>query len=126
MHLGDDEGEDEEVGPSDYQEEERASKANPKRKTVVATAAATLVVVLLFFIPWRIDYTDEITWAPIYRPPISHATTFQELGSARVHYETGEVAFGILALQVLGVVAAGWIASVVAGAVGGDNSVEED
>jgi len=125
-YLGDDEGENENPTPSDSLKETRASKANPKQKAVIATTVATLVILLLFFIPWRIDRTEEIVWAPIYRSPISHATTFQELGSARMNYETGEVAFSVLFLQVIGVITVGWLASVVVGVVGQGNIVDEE
>lgn len=95
-----------------------ALSANRSRGVVVATAAAVLILVVLFFIPWRIEATNEIAWTPIYRPPVDYVTTFQEVDSAMVsYYETGRVAWDILFLQLTGVAAVAWVASVVEGAL---------
>lgn len=95
--------------PASSRERRRPLKSS--ERATIATLVATLVVVMLFFIPWRIDRNNEIVWAPFYRPPITHTTTFQELGGARVNYEKGEVAYDILLLQVLGVLAVGLASS---------------
>ena len=99
---------DERMSPPPSSDERRRTLIPPRRSIVASTMVALLIVVL-FFIPWRIERTDDIIWAPFYRPPITHTTTFQELGGARVNYEKGEVAPGILLVQVLGVAVAGWI-----------------
>lgn len=121
----DGEDEDAAVGTSSYVHEE-PSKLNSWRTAVVATAAASLIIAVLFFIPWRLEHTNEIVWAPVYRPPLSHATTFQELGTARVNYESGEVAVEYLLVQVFGIVAVGWLASVIIGALAQSANGEEE
>ena len=95
------------------------------RRAVIATTAAMLVLVLLFFIPWRVEGSSEVMWAPIYRPPVKFITTFQEMGGFRGSYQTGEVALDILLLQLVGISALGWVGSVMAGAMSRDPTLSQ-
>lgn len=111
-------GEEEVLDASDDAEDEPVFAATRSRGVAVATAASVLILVVLFFMPWRIEATGEIAWAPVYRPPIDYVTTFQEVDNALVrYYETAEVAWDILLLQLAGIAALGWVASVVEGTV---------
>ena len=98
--------------PTPSSPDERRRSLQPRERAIVASTIAALLVVVLFFVPWRVEPNDEIVWAPFYRSPITHTTTFEEPGVTRINYEAGEVAFGILLLQVLGVVAVGGISFV--------------
>lgn len=91
---------------------------NDRQRTVLALALSALILVGVFFVPWQIDGTDVITWAPAYRQPISSVRSYtSELHDTSYTYTEGEVAVGILVLQLLAV-------GVVSGAVfvvSGDN-----
>jgi len=104
--LSDEEENGQNISPPHSSDERRRSSRPPERAVAASTMAAILVV-LLFFVPWRIEPNNKIVWAPFYRSPITSTTTFEESGRTGVTYEEGEIAVGILLLQVLGVVAVG-------------------
>ena len=61
----------------------------------------------------RIESSEEIEWAPAYRPPVTHARSYAEgTGGSRYIYEEGEIAFGILVLEVLAIGVVGGVAFV--------------
>lgn len=97
---------------------------NDRQNTVVATIAAALVLIPLFFCPWRVTSSDAITWGPIFRPPATYVRSYDNRqsreGSTRLEYEQGEIAVGIMALEVLAVVAVGGVVYVLTG------DIEED
>lgn len=110
-------GEDQFDSESEDIDPELAQKAAQRQEVAVATTVGALIVAVLFFIPWRLERTGELIWSPFYRSPLSHTSPFQELGNAHVYYESTQVAFDILFLQVLSIIAIGWITSVLAGTV---------
>ncbi|MFO7782836.1 MAG: hypothetical protein R6W94_14565 [Spirochaetia bacterium] len=85
---------------------------NDRQNTVVATTAAALVLVTVFLCPWRVESSGDLEWSPIYQPPLTYTRTYgpDEGRSARIE-AAGEatVAYGVLGLQVLAVVAAGGV-----------------
>lgn len=85
---------------------------NDRQNTVLATAAAALVLGTVFLCPWRVGTEGELRWSPIYQPPLTYTRTYglAEGQSARIEAEEkARVAYGILALQAVAVVAAGGI-----------------
>ena len=86
---------------------------NDRQNTVVATAVVGLILVVVYLCPWRVQSSGEIRWSPIYQPPMSYVRTYDsELGSkgaSRVEGDDAEIAFDILALQIVAVGAAGGV-----------------
>lgn len=93
------------------------SKNRPENKidwqnTVVATAVSGLILVVVFLCPWRIESTGEIKWSPIYQQPMSYVRSYndqfgREGSSFRIVEDEAEIAYGILALEVLALTVAG-------------------
>ena len=87
---------------------------NEAQRTVLAVAVVALIIATVFYVPWRVQPTEEIKWAPIYRQPVSYVRSYNDAysqeGSSRFSYDDGEVAVGILALEIVGLGVAGWIA----------------
>ena len=92
---------------------------NDRQNTVVATVVAALILIPLFLCPWRVSSSEEIKWGPIFRPPASYVRSYDDSqsqeGSTRLEYEAGEIAVGIMALEVLAVVAVGGVVYVLTG-----------
>lgn len=77
---------------------------NERQRTVLGVAVIALIVVILFFVPWRIESTDEIKWAPAYRQPVASVRSYKsDLHDTHFAYEDGEIALGVFALQILGI-----------------------
>lgn len=78
---------------------------NDRQNTVVATVACGLILVVVFLCPWRVESSGEIKISPIYQPPMSYVRSYDaELGSrggSRIESDEAEIAFGILALEVV-------------------------
>lgn len=91
---------------------------NDRQNTVVATVLAALILVPVFLCPWRVESSGEITWSPIYQPPISYVRSYDDnqgsQGVSWFEYEGGEVAVDILILEILAVVAVGGVLYVLA------------
>ncbi len=86
---------------------------NDRQRTVLGVAVMALIVATLFFVPWRIESTDEIKWAPAYRSPVSSVRSYStELHDTSYAYNDGEIAVGIYVLQILAIGAAGGAAFV--------------
>jgi hypothetical protein len=79
--------------------------------TVLAATLAGLMLVLVYLCPWRVEETGEIQWSPIYQKPLTSVRTFDPdygtKGGTRVEKEDAEIAYGILALELIAVAAAG-------------------
>lgn len=100
-----------------------------KQRLILGLTICAVLLAGLFFMPWRITASDELAWGPIYRPPVSHALSYQHsTPGARYTYETAERALGVYVLQLLAIGALGGIAyRLRAGtAEGGDLVAEED
>lgn len=75
---------------------------NDSQKTVFGVAAVALLIAILFFIPWRMEPSGELAWAPIYRQPMSEARSYAtDLHDTALVYESGEIAVGAFALEIL-------------------------
>ena len=84
---------------------------NEKQRTVLATFAAAMLLAVMFFVPWRLASSEEIRWAPLYRPPVTHSLTYEtDLPGSRYTYPEAEIALGIYILEIVGIGLAGWVA----------------
>ena len=73
-----------------------------KQNAVKAVTVAALLVAALFYIPWRIEPSGALRWAPAYRPPMMYSVSYEgDVRVARYVYNEGTVAFGVLAFQLL-------------------------
>jgi hypothetical protein len=43
---------------------------NQIQRSIAGTTVIALIVAALFYIPWRVEVTGDLTWAPFYRNPI--------------------------------------------------------
>ncbi|GAB5521873.1 MAG: hypothetical protein RhofKO_41240 [Rhodothermales bacterium] len=76
-----------------------------KQNAVKAVTVAALLVAALFYIPWRIEPSGALRWAPAYRPPMIYSVAYEDnVRVARYVYNEGTIAFGVLILQ-LGIIA---------------------
>jgi len=76
-----------------------------RQNTVVATTLAALVLGTIFLCPWRVQPSAELTWSPIDQPPLTYVRTFDpdpgHTGATRIDAPQAEIAYDVLALQVL-------------------------
>lgn len=88
---------------------------NHTQRGVVGTVVVAMFVAAFYFIPWRVDETNELVWSPFYRNPVVFEASYMD-GTTRSVFRLvkGHRAWGVYALQFLGIGAAGWIAYVVA------------
>ncbi|MFP4229501.1 MAG: hypothetical protein ACLFTE_11835 [Salinivenus sp.] len=83
---------------------------NDRQNTVVATTVAALILVTVFLCPWRVGADGDLEWSPIYQPPLTYTHTYgpDEGRTARIEAEEdARVAYGVLGLQVIVVLAGG-------------------
>ena len=82
-----------------------------RQNTVVATTIAALVLGTVFVCPWRVEPRGELEWSPIYQPPLTYVRTFDaesgRAGGTRIEGPEAEIAYDVLALQVLAIGLAG-------------------
>lgn len=48
---------------------------NHRQRGIAGTLAIALIVAALFYIPWRIESTGDLAWAPFYRNPAMGRST---------------------------------------------------
>ena len=78
-------------------------KMNEGQSYVVATGTVLLIILTVFLLPWRLQRTGDLRWGPFYRQPITYTTKWVgPIESATYQYEEADPAFGILALELLG------------------------
>jgi hypothetical protein len=51
---------------------------NEKQRSVTGTLAIALIVAALFYIPWRIESSGDLRWAPFYRNPVISLSTLSD------------------------------------------------
>lgn len=100
---------------------------NDAQRTVLGVAAAFFVIVLLFFAPWRLDATGDIVWGPLYRQPMSYATTYANLqpGARYVQHEAS-LAVGYYLLELAAIALVGWLGYRVAEVEDGSENDRDD
>lgn len=96
------------------------------QNTVLATTIAGILLVLVYLCPWRIHETGELKWSPIYQPPLSYQERYDpDYGTEeifRMESRNAEIAYGILALELIAVAAAGGVMYRVTESGGEDDS----
>jgi hypothetical protein len=105
--------------------ENRPENKNDWQNTVVATIISGLILIVVFLCPWRVESTGELRWSPIYQQPMSYVQSYDDQrgrhGSSRIVAEEADIAYDILALEVVIFTIAGGIAYVFSS----DSSKEE-
>lgn len=93
--------------------ENRLAHKDDWQNTVLATLASGLLLVIVFLCPWRIEKTGELRWSPIYQNPVSYVRSYHDQlgvkGSSRIVSYEAEIAYDILALEVLVLITAGGV-----------------
>jgi hypothetical protein len=78
-----------------------------RQNTVVATVLASLLLGTVFFCPWRVEPRGELEWSPIYQPPLTYVRTFDReagrTGGRRIEGPDADIAYDVMALQVLAI-----------------------
>jgi hypothetical protein len=75
---------------------------NEKQRTVVATFTCALIVAALFYIPWRVESTGDLKWAPFHRNPVLERSTLigDSIDSRFVRLK-GQPVFGLYVVQLI-------------------------
>lgn len=93
--------------------EDRSKNKDDWQNTVLATVVCGLFLVVVFLCPWRIESTGELRWSPIYQEPMSYVRSYNDRlgrkGSSRIVSDEAEIAYDILALEVLALAVAGGV-----------------
>lgn len=75
------------------------------QNTVIATVISGLLLIIVFLCPWRVESTGELRWSPIYQQPMSYVRSYDNQygrhGSSRIAADEAEIAYDILALEVV-------------------------
>lgn len=81
---------------------------NEKQRAIVGTLAIALIVASMFYIPWRIESTGNLKWAPFYRNPVVGTATRITGGvDSRFAKLKGRPVWAIYALQLVAIGAIG-------------------
>ncbi|MEX0601684.1 MAG: hypothetical protein WD021_01380 [Rhodothermales bacterium] len=79
-----------------------------KESAIVGTLVAALFISTFFFVPWRMERSGDLKWAPAYRPPVTvEQSVRDETVRSVVRYEEGEVAIVVFVVQLLAIAALG-------------------
>ena len=81
---------------------------NHTQRGIAGTFAIALIVAALFYIPWRIESTGDLAWAPFYRNPVVGSSTFDgDTITTRYVQLLGRPVWSIYALQLIAIGAIG-------------------
>ena len=84
------------------------SRPNDNQRAVLATFAVALLVAALFYIPWRIESTGDLKWAPFYRNPVvERSTLIEESIETEFVRVKGQPVLGLYLLQLFAIGATG-------------------
>jgi hypothetical protein len=84
---------------------------NQLQTGILGTAVVALLVAGLFFIPWRVDETNELAWAPFYRNPVEFEAAYMDGRTRSVFRQVkGRRAWAVYTLQFVLIGGSGWIA----------------
>lgn len=88
---------------------------NHRQRGIAGTVAIALIVAALFYVPWRIESTDDLTWAPFYRNPVmGRSTLITDTIETRYAHLKGRPVWGLYFIQLasIGIVGTGifWMA----------------
>ena len=77
---------------------------NQRQRAITGTAAIALIVAALFYVPWRIESTGDLKWAPFYRNPVmERSTLFTESVDTRFVRLKGRPVYRLYALQLIAI-----------------------
>lgn len=80
---------------------------NDKKRTVLGVGVVTVILAAMFFVPWRIESSDELKWSPIYRQPVTYSQTYETRSpGARYAYDEARIDVGFFLLEILAIGAA--------------------
>ena len=81
---------------------------NEKQRAVAGTVAIALLVVALFYVPWRVESTGDLKWAPFYRNPVVERSTLMgESIESRFIRLKGRPVWSLYLLQLMAIGASG-------------------
>ncbi len=82
---------------------------NHTQRGVLGTTVIALFVVALFYIPWRIESTGNVMWAPFYRNPAVGTSTLKgKTIESRFVRLKGQPIWWLHGLQLVSVAGAGY------------------
>lgn len=84
---------------------------NHNQRGALGTAAIALIAAALFYIPWRVESTGDIAYAPFYRNPVmgQHTRMEQTIESRFIRLK-GRPIWWLYGLQLVGIAGAGFVA----------------
>ena len=84
---------------------------NHNQRGALGTTAIALIAAALFYIPWRLESTDSIAYAPFYRAPVVKQSARIEgtIGSRYIYLE-GRPVWWLYGLQIGAITGAGFFA----------------
>jgi len=87
---------------------------NDNQNAVLGVTVVAFIIALVFFVPWRVESTDAIQWAPIYRRPIIQSQSYRpDMAVDRYMYANGHIATGVYVLEIVLIVVSGVIGYVI-------------
>ena len=90
---------------------DKQSKLNERQRAVLGTVAIALIVAAVFYVPWRIESTGDLAWAPFYRNPVvGRSTLLDDSLDSRYIQLKGRPVYAIYVLQLVGIGAIGTLA----------------
>ncbi len=82
---------------------------NEKQRAIAGTVAIAFLVAALFYVPWRIESSGDLTWAPFYRNPVmGRSTLIEETVDTQFVRLKGQPVWEIYVLQLAAIAAAGF------------------
>ena len=83
-------------------------RMNEKQRAVAGTVAIAFLVAAFFYVPWRIESSGDLTWAPFYRNPvIGRSTLIAESVDTQFVRLKGQPVWGLYVFQLAMIAAAG-------------------
>lgn len=86
-------------------------RMNHTQRGVVGTTVIALFVAALFYVPWRIESSGDLQWAPFYRNPAVGRSTMTDYGIESRYIELkGRPIVGLYLLQLAAIGGIGFVA----------------
>lgn len=83
---------------------------NHNQRGALGTTAIALIAASLFYIPWRIESTDHIAYAPFYRHPVvKQSARIEGTIGSRYVYLDGHPIWWLYGLQLGAIAGAGTV-----------------
>ncbi len=86
----------------------RNTRMNEKQRAIAGTVAMAFLVAAFFYVPWRIESSGDLTWAPFYRNPVmGRSTLITETVETQFIRLKGRPVWGLYVLQLATIAAVG-------------------